>query len=85
MADKKWDTSKGRRWVVVAFWGVETTVDFYNDEAAANAAYEHSVENGADAFYAETKRMELQGEAEFTASGRLMRSAKPKAKRAREA
>jgi hypothetical protein len=54
---KSWDTSKGRAWVVVAFWGVETTVSFYRDEAEANEAYEEAVNNGADAFYAKTTRM----------------------------
>lgn len=54
---KPWDTSKGRTWVVVAFWGVETTVSFYRNEADAYEGYEEAVNNGADAFYAKTMRM----------------------------
>ena len=72
-----WDTSNGRRWVVVAFWGVETTVDFHRDRDEASAAFEQAVESGADAFYAETQRMQMQSDAEFKDNGRL---AKPKAK-----
>lgn len=53
----KWNTSKGRRWVVVAFWGVETTVDFRSTEDDAIAAYENADDQGADVFYAEIKRM----------------------------
>ena len=29
---KGWDTSKGRKWVVVSFWGDETDVTFHRDE-----------------------------------------------------
>lgn len=57
-----WDTSKGRKWVMVAFWGVETTVEFFRDEEEAEQAYLAAVENGADAFYSETKRMMMQGD-----------------------
>lgn len=57
---RPWDTSRGRTWVVVAFWGVETTVSFYRDEGEANEAYEEATENGADAFYAKTVRMMVQ-------------------------
>lgn len=57
-----WDTSPGRKWVVVAFWGVETTVTFHRDEDEANEAYEDATMNGADAFYAKTQRMKMQGD-----------------------
>lgn len=57
-----WDTSKGRKWVVVAFWGEETTVSFHRDEDEANEAYEDATTNGADAFYAKTSRMMLQSD-----------------------
>jgi hypothetical protein len=57
---KTWDTSKGRKYVVVAFWGVETNVSFHRDEQEAIEAYEEAVSNGADAFYAVTKRMRVQ-------------------------
>lgn len=78
MSDKKWDTSKGRKWVVVAFWGVETTVEFYRDEDEADHAYSKAVENGADAFCARTTRMEMQCDAEtkLTPSGFVARDAK---------
>ncbi len=55
----KWNTSNGRTWVVVAFWGVETTVKFHRDEGEANADYENAVSQGADAFYAKTTRMRV--------------------------
>jgi hypothetical protein len=54
---KPWDTSKGRKWVVVAYWGEETTVTFHRDENEANEEYENVTDLGADAFYAETVRM----------------------------
>lgn len=78
MSDRKWDTSKGRKWVVVAFWGVETTVDFHEDQVAANKAYANAVEQGADAFYATTTEMRMQAdpETEFTPSGFLSRDIK---------
>ena len=56
----RWNTSKGRRWVVVAFWGVETTVAFYRDRTEAVTYYELAVDQGADAFYAETVGVCLQ-------------------------
>lgn len=59
---KGWDTSKGRKWVVVAFWGVETTVTFHRDEDEANEAYEAATLQGADVFYAKTARMMLQSD-----------------------
>jgi hypothetical protein len=66
---KQWDTSKGRKWVVVAFWGEETTVSFHRDEQEADSAYEDAVSNGADAFYAKTTRMRKQGDPERTKAG----------------
>lgn len=57
-----WDTSKGRKWVVVAFWGEETTVSFHRDEDEANEAYEDATRDGADAFYAKTSRMMMQSD-----------------------
>lgn len=59
---RAWDTSKGRTWVVVAFWGTETTVSFYSDEAGANEAYEEATTYGADAFYGKTVRMMIQAD-----------------------
>ena len=53
----KWNTSKGRKFAVVAFWGVETTVDFFDDEADAVKQYEKDEDNGADVFFARVKRM----------------------------
>lgn len=55
-----WDTSKGRTWVVVAFWGVETSITFCRDESEAIEAYEDASDQGADVFYAKTARMKLQ-------------------------
>lgn len=52
-----WDTRKGRRWVVVAFWGAETSVEFCATEELAIEAYERADDQGADVFYAETKRL----------------------------
>lgn len=52
-----WDTSKGRKWVCVAFWGAETTVTFHRDEQEANEAFETARDQGADVFYAKTCRM----------------------------
>jgi len=57
-----WDTSNGRRWVVVAFWGVETTVTFCRDQKEAKSAYKKAAEEGADVFYAETKQVKIQGD-----------------------
>lgn len=57
-----WDTSPGRKWVVVAFWGSETTVTFHRDREEASDAYCDAVDKGADAFYAETKRMMMQSD-----------------------
>lgn len=46
---KGWNTSNGKaRWVVVAFWGVETTVKFYRTKGAAIAAYDNATAQGAD-------------------------------------
>ena len=56
------DTTNGRKWVVVAFWGEETTTEFFRDEQEAEAEYERCVEAGADVFYAQTKRMQKQGD-----------------------
>lgn len=52
-----WDTSKGRKFVVVAFWGEETTVSFHRDANEADGEYETARSQGADVFFAETKRM----------------------------
>lgn len=60
--ERGWDTSKGRKWVVVAFWGVETTVEFHRDQHEAIQAYEDAVKQGADAFYSATIRMKKQGD-----------------------
>lgn len=54
-----WDTSKGRKWVVVAFWGEETEVTFHRDEQEAITSYEEAVNLGADVFYAKTSRMQM--------------------------
>jgi hypothetical protein len=59
-----WDTSKGRQHVVVAFWGVECTVEFHRDKPEAEERYDSAVAGGADVFYAETKRMYKQGDGE---------------------
>jgi hypothetical protein len=56
---KAWDTSKGRKWVVVAFWGEETTVTFCGGEVEANTAYKLADNQGADVFYAPIKRMRI--------------------------
>lgn len=61
-AERGWDVSAGRKWVLVAFWGAETTVTFHRDEDEANEAYEDATINGADAFYAKTCRMMLQSD-----------------------
>lgn len=61
-AQRGWDVSQGRKWVLVAFWGAETTVTFHRDEDEANEAYEDATVNGADAFYARTRRMMLQSD-----------------------
>jgi len=56
------DTTNGRKWVVVADWGVETVTQFYRDEQEAEAEYIRCVEAGADVFYAQTKRMMKQSD-----------------------
>lgn len=59
----KWNTGNGeRKWIVVAFWGVETTVDFFHKESTAKAAYDDAVEQGADALYAKVKDLQQNSE-----------------------
>lgn len=60
MKREGWDTRKGRKWVVVAFWGEETTVEFCENEKEAIARYEKGVGGGADVFYAETSMITIQ-------------------------
>ena len=52
-----WNTSKGRKWAVVAFWGTETSTEFFRDDKEAEEAYEEAMAQGADVFLAEIKRM----------------------------
>lgn len=51
------NTHKGRKWVMVADWGVETSVSFCRDEAEAEEAYLEAIANGADAFFGKTSRL----------------------------
>lgn len=59
---KGWDMSNGRQWVVVAFWGTETTVTFHASKDEASDAYLEAFDNGADAFYAKASEVSLQSE-----------------------
>lgn len=48
-----WSTYRDtQRFVVVAFWGVETTVTFFTDKPSAIAAFENAQDDGADVFWA---------------------------------
>lgn len=53
--DKGFNTSKGRKFVVVSFWGRETTVDFFDDANEAERQYDKDDENGADVLLARVK------------------------------
>jgi hypothetical protein len=51
--------STNPKWVVIAFWGVETTTTFHPNEAEALDAYNNAYLQGADATIAEVWKLHL--------------------------